>query len=222
MSTDRTLIDQVIAFVDRPQFRKVLILLSVLMAGVMYLKVIKPAMDEKTKLIADTTQTQQQTASKRAELETLRSQLSKGGGQDLSKGLIAALPKDVQADYQLKLLTALGEAAGVNIQNFEPGTPTPSGSFQKLSIPIQVTCPIERCLRLLGGLHNLVQVNGSKLDARGPLWFVDQLSLAPAEAGKLSLTLTSGIFLAGDAAATAPAAGGTPAASTTTPPATTP
>ena len=138
----------------------------------------------------------------------------------MAASVAKALPASVQEDYQFELLSRLADSTGVKLPSFEPGTPLPATGYQKLPLNLAITCPLENCLRFIGGLRGMVRANKTSLTAVGPLWYIDQVSLTPVEGNKVTLTMTSGMFLAPGAAGPAEAGaapGATPSATPATP-----
>lgn len=190
------------------------VMLVLILAGILVtaLLVVKPTMDYRDETKAKTEQTIAETASKQQELNVLQQQLRENKKNNPARELATALPKRVRNEVILRTLTRLSERTGVQFRDFEAAEPPAStgSGFRRMPINIPITCRVENCLRFLGGLQGMARIKDERLDARGPIWFVDQITAAPVDDSKLTMTLTSGMYLGED----------TPAA--TTPPATTP
>jgi len=210
MNLEPTFLDKLISWLESTQARRLILALCVVIAAGAYFLVVRPIQADTTKYDEQATTVASKTATTTAELEALHRQLDRGGS-DISKQLARALPTDLPADQQLELLSRLSNATGAPLPNFEPATPTVVGDYQRLPLNLTSQCSLEACLRLLGGLNGMVSLKGDKLTAVGPIWWVDQLTLSAGAEGKMSLGLTSGMYLG------APATAATQAPTTTTP-----
>ena len=187
--------------IDNKRGRRVIMIATAVIVGLLVFKSIKPTMSQTSAAESKTTSITNTTTSTQAEIATLTPQLEKQKASNLTASLNAALPKFALADKQLTVLTKLADQTSVELPTFEPGQPDAQGStYQMVPANLAIKGSLENCLRFLGGLNALVSFKGQdKLKAYGPVWQVSQMALAPGENGQVSVTLTSGYYIAGAA-----------------------
>lgn len=214
-----TLAEKVAKVLNSTRAQQIMMVLILAGIATIALLVVKPTLDYRKETQAKTEQAIAETASKQQELNVLQQQLRENKKNNPARELATALPKRVRNEVILRTLTRLSERTGVQFREFEAAEPSAStgSGFRRMPINVPITCRVENCLRFLGGLQGMARMKGERLDARGPIWFVDQITAAPADDSKLSMTLTSGMYLGEeDTPATPPA--GSPTTTTPTPP----
>lgn len=199
------------------QARRVLYIIGVVLFIFLVWFKAKPALDSvkttetKTAAAVAAKQTQE------GNLQALEKRLDKGG-KDLSSIIVTALPAQVRTDLEFERFNRLAAATQTNLTSFTPGAVADSGSYQKLTIALAATCSYENCLRFLGGLHNMTQLQGKdNLRAIGPIIGVDNVNFAPGTGNSITMTITANIFLSPNKDAAPAPVPGAPVAPVTPP-----
>lgn len=198
MESKPSLLAKLSKAIDTPKGRRVVIAVTVLLALLLVLRSIKPAMDGSKADQQKSEQISQKNQTTEREIATLTPRLNQQKANNLSGALNTALPKAAVADQQLQVLTRLADQTNVKIPTFEPGEASgEGGSYQFVPVNLSVQGSLENSLRFLGGMRNMVKVKGDKLVAYGPIWQINQISLSPGEGNQVSLTLAAGYYISG-------------------------
>ncbi|MTD47246.1 hypothetical protein GKE82_23875 [Conexibacter sp. W3-3-2] len=197
------------------QARIIIATVTAIVAGALALMVIKPSIDDAKAARDNADRTAAEAVAVTGQAQELRLQI-RANSNKLAKPLRIALPQRVSWGREFTRLTRLAEATKTSIVSFEPGAasqPSPAGTFATWPASLTVECEFLRCLSFLGGMQGLTSVKTAKgrtrIDARGPIWYVDSLSFSSAQT--FSMALTAGVFVAPEAQAD-PLDGAAPAA----------
>lgn len=200
MDKKPSLLSQVRQRVDTPGGRRMLLLVTALIAALLFFQSIKPAMSQKSEASKARQALSKKTETTKKEIAALAPQLEKQKTSNLSASLNTALPATNVADQQLAVLSRLAEQTNVELPTFEPSEPDGVGTtYQVVPANLAIKGSLENCLRFVSGLNSLVTVKGEdQVRAYGPIWNVSQLALAPGGVkNQVSITLTSGYYIEG-------------------------
>ena len=170
------------------------------------------------------------------EITLLNKQIQEASGQakqaaGLSKILVAnlsklqtAMPDDPKVDELSLQLYSVAKATGIRFDSYQPGAVVDTGAYQVIPITLVFQGSFYDLSDFLYRLQSLVLVENHKLNARGRLFTVDQVSFAEGEDGfpKIAATLQIDAYVFGHPVASATSAAassensGTTTTSTTT------
>lgn len=183
---------------DTQKGRRIVMAVTAVVALLVLWKGVKPAMDGAKSARSEAAQVTETNQTTEREIATLTPKLANQKANDISGALNTALPPKAVADKQLATLNSLANQTRVDIPTFEPGEPDGQGSsYQFVPVNLSIKGSLENCLRFLGGLNSMVKVKGDSVDAYGPIWQINQLSLAPGQGDEISLSLAAGYYIAG-------------------------
>ncbi len=193
------------AWIARPSSQRIVLILAIAAAAAIGFTQVRPALQSASRQSAAAAKSDAAAAVLQANLRLLQSKTRSPQAKDLAQAIRTALPETVTWDEEFGRVSDLASYAGASIDNFQHGEPAQASGYQKVPMTLTVSCSYESCVRFLGGLRGLVRFQGRRLDARGTLWYVDQVSVSAAETGKMTLNLSAGIYLAGTPGQKAPA-----------------
>ena len=198
MNEKPSIFAQLSAKLETRNGRRIVIAITVIVAALMIFKSIMPTRSATSSAEKEQASVVSETSTTQKDISTLEPQLKLQKASNLTASLRVALPKEAVADQQLSLLTKLAKQTGVEMPTFEPGDPDGQGtSYQLVPVNLAIKGSLTNCLRFINGMRSLVRVTEKDVKAYGPIWQVNQLSLAPAEAGDATITLNAGFYIAG-------------------------
>jgi len=183
---------------DSKQGRQIVMALTALIAGYCIFQIIMPARDKANQIKEQTVGVQNSLKTAEAEYKQLLPKLQNTKTKDLSASLNKAMPSDIGDGSGLyRLLNNLAQQVGVDnpIPSFQPGAPTEGSNYRTVPVSLTIKGSYSNCLRFLNGLYNMVQIRKNSVQAVGPLWQVQTVSLASDNPSVATMSLTSNMYL---------------------------
>lgn len=199
MNNKPSSLQKLVNWLDTQKGRRAVAGITAVLAILILWKGIMPAMSGSKEAKQEAAKVSQTNQSTKREIATLAPKLNKQKANNLSGALNTALPRTAVADKQLDTLTNLANQTKVKIPTFEPGeSDGQGGAYQFVPVNLSVKGSLENCLRFLGGLNSMVKVKGDDVEAYGPIWQVNQISLSPGgEGNQIGLSLAAGYYISG-------------------------
>ena len=168
----------------------------ILLAVAGYFILIAPKKNEVKSLDQEIAKYESQISAQRL-ASTQAAGLSKILVADYNK-LQSAMPNEAKMDEIYMQLYALAKDTGINFDSLQPGTAVDSSTFQVLPLAVTFEGSFSELSDFLYRLQSLVLVDRHKLNAKGRLFTVDQVSFSEGENGfpqiKASLQINAFAF----------------------------
>jgi Tfp pilus assembly protein PilO len=153
----------------------------ILLAVAGYFVLIAPKKNEVKSLDQEIARLDQQISDQRSQA-TQAAGLSKILVADYNK-LQTAMPNEARMDELYLQLNSLAKDTGISFDSLQPGTAVDSSTFQVLPLAVTFEGSFSELSDFLYRLQSLVLVDNHKLNAKGRLFTVDQVSFAEGEKG---------------------------------------